>query len=447
MGKKNFKPIFIDYEIWNETDDTTKRCYQLTDRQVMALQAYTEYLSWRTRWDNIPDGVSMKDINLWRATLENDLQIDECGGGSMTCEDIEDCLGTSDIISNLYNNTISNEMVSINQGNLSRYDRYDGSPDSISSNLIQYPHQNTQDSIDKFCYSIGFFVDEYKERKIQQLDLAIFGVYSSIAITALFSSALGGLGFIVGGSAITAEVLALGTLEYVKSCYEDDSAINEIKCCIEDYLSGKELSFDNFEDALNQDCYTDGSNSDIVWQLLKNDRNNIDGYLYWLELLGRMQNVAEIIDDCDCVSVVGCGLTEHDNTMPIVSDPPTPPIYIGSSVTINVPVALFGLAFNLNTSENGWIEFREGHCFDGIRFNYRPSSSGVGNITHLAFYVDGFFVEIVPLVGQTAGTIYTNIQARFTAPVHGQVLKVRPYPFTSTKTLSTSSWHVYDKDL
>lgn len=106
------KLIQIDWSQAVNFDDTELFLYQLTDRQAMLLLGQTDYLAWKTRYKDllIPESELIEIRDRINYQLMTPVE-----GGGMSCEDVEDCLETSVIVTNIENNitTIEGDVTNV----------------------------------------------------------------------------------------------------------------------------------------------------------------------------------------------------------------------------------------------------------------------------------------------------------------------------------------------
>lgn len=97
------KLLQVDWSQALNFDDEELFLYQLTDRQALLLLGQTDYLAWKTRYANLTlsaeELIEIRDRINHRLMTPVTVEVD--------CEDIEDCLETSIIITNI-NSEISN---------------------------------------------------------------------------------------------------------------------------------------------------------------------------------------------------------------------------------------------------------------------------------------------------------------------------------------------------
>lgn len=309
-------------------------------------------------------------------------------GNMVFCEHVMDCVDASATILNINNSIIDVNTSTSNanyidkgKGNLTRTDKYTGYPISIHPNAPLAMNTNTQDSIDRLCYAIDFFVREYAESKKAVLNLAIFGSYLNVGLTALLASSLGGLGFIVGGSAITAEVFAIALLQEALDALSDDTAITDVICCIQEYLNLRPLNLTTFTLGLDDNCHVALTHADIARQLLAEDRGNTDGYLYFIECLARLQSISGIVD-CLCVTPITCtGITQVTYPVaPTYYTIPSSEILMSSGVTITT--VNFGYnTYSMTQGQYLDIYLPDNQCINKVYYTSREGASGSGSVT------------------------------------------------------------------
>jgi hypothetical protein len=304
MGRKNFKPIYLDYGIWSSVNDTTKRCYQLTDRQVMALQAFTDYLEWVTRWQNA-DGIDMQAIREWRAELENDLQLDEACGGSMDCNDVLACLDDSiEIISikqAIYNSQQIQQSGAVNLA-IAAWDA-SGDDMSIYNPLVPTNWNGTGSADDTklLCIAVTAWVSELA-RQFYNAAIAL-GVAGGIAV--MFGGLIAALTALIPvWLALVANVPALQLIGYTLSAANDlaeacidDFVITTVACRLRLLLGSTTTSYANYLAKLAL-LPSDNPLSIAIKALCANEVS----YLYLCDLIGKVhERDTEALEyDCNC---------------------------------------------------------------------------------------------------------------------------------------------------
>lgn len=421
------------YNLPDPVDNGTRICVTMeipNDPEYKnAVYAQLSLLGRWWNWKRDPS-LSAKDVaELMRRQILDTLVFDECGATPMTCEDVENCLETSGTIAGINTNLSNSDYLQKSIGNQSRADKYTGTNQSIYPTAPNSASQNNQDSIDRLCYAVDFFVREYVEAKKSVLNLAIFGSYLNVGLTALLSTSLGGLGFIVGGSAITAEVFSIALLQEALDALSDETAVDDVICCILDYLNLKKLSETTFNNALDNNCHTGGSNADIVRQLLVADRKNITGYLYFVECVGRLATLTGIVD-CGCLTVATCsGVTQnYYPTAPTYYTIPSSAIVAGGNVTIST--GNFGYnTYSMLQGSYLEIEIPNPECINRIVYTSREGASGSGNASW-NFSINGEVVGVGIDAHLTIGATENQNKSVFSAGSgsrKGSILKME-YP-------------------
>lgn len=109
---KRWKGIVLDWSKLSAMDNIDYELKPLNQQQVAVLLSVLQYQKWATRWTNL--SISEHDLQVFIADIEDRLMRNS-SGGSMTCEDIEDCLGDSPTITSIENNITTIQQTIIQQ--------------------------------------------------------------------------------------------------------------------------------------------------------------------------------------------------------------------------------------------------------------------------------------------------------------------------------------------
>lgn len=293
VGKKNFKPIYIDYAIWSNTDDTVEKTYKLTDRQVMALQTFTEFLEWETRWDNAT-GWNRQQIIEWRANLENSLQWEQECGGAMDCNDIEECLPSSNEIISIKRTVQAQQNTIDNVNAQSALDAYTAAGSNIFVYNPSVPASFATDSatLEILCAVALTFTEEFA-RKLNNFSAFMLGLSNIVlsfgglfaGLTAYIPSWLSSI-----NNYVVIPIVSLVYSDYLdmQTASSDETAIQQLACQLKDRMNGVAVSYANYLSIIaglppviaGSPQYTTLRDRMILYC------SNEQAYLYFCDLLG-----------------------------------------------------------------------------------------------------------------------------------------------------------------
>jgi len=337
------------------------------------------------------------------------------------------CVNNADIVQQISQTVLNQSIVYNKHGNTIRYSIYTGTPDSVNSGTPKSAFNgNDQQSINEMCYAVKMFVEEYRARLLDEINFQLTGVYAGIAVTAAIT-AFFPVVWPIGGSIIgVLAALTIPELNALKTACEDAAAVAEIQCCIEEYINQRMLKPSVFYSALGENCaYSD--NAALLAEALQNDRANLDGYLYFCDILGSVNGVS--LDDCLCVDPLICGSTA-------TRIPTTGTLSI---IPLDGNILASGTASNQNgkdalplSATGSYIqyEFEESLCLSSIVFNYRKSAGGVNNPT-LKFYMNDVLVMSQALTSSNGVWLPATITC--SPVVRGRVVRIEYELNTSTR--------------
>ena len=106
MSPKRWKSLQMDWTDLQSHDDTTIVHVCLTQQQIAILKASLIPAYWSTRWTNLT--ITKDELDAFVAKLDGQLDGNECG--SMDCDDVADCIETSENVTDALINylTINN---------------------------------------------------------------------------------------------------------------------------------------------------------------------------------------------------------------------------------------------------------------------------------------------------------------------------------------------------
>jgi hypothetical protein len=251
--------------------------YCLSDRTVMLLLASTEFMGWVTRYySDLGTAIDKATVEEWRNTAIAEL---------MTCFD-----------------TNTNQIIIQQQQNILIHNQYqyqyDGTIGSININAPTdfFNGDGSAERDNALCMALKDYIVGYVRNAIEH-DIVVGFLVGAVGAT-LLALLTGGIGLIAGflfiGATGALSGLVSGWDELQWSQYVDD-----LTCCMFDYLKGKVINQANFGLACT-DCIDPGSPQgqlaqEIAYGLSAN-------YLSFLDALGNAYLLAQAgVNDCPCV--------------------------------------------------------------------------------------------------------------------------------------------------
>jgi len=426
------KIVINEGRVASLADNTTKKYRLLSDYQCSLLLSLCEYLHWEKRYENLTkDMVAMQKI-------ASDIETEWMSAYTMTldCGDVLDCFGPDK--TDIYQQIKNLDQATVAQVAGKRVQLYDGTPQSINKNAPSFASDNTQDGINELCHAARILVAEYRQAKLAQINFALIGTYLVAAVGV--AETLTGIGALFG-AATTGIGLILGeTLEGAKTVLEDDTAAEEVACCIAEYLNDRRISQSNYDAALANDCHINGSNADIFRQLLAMDRATLEGYLYFIDALGVSQAITTL-EDCECIEPTNCtagtiqywpdatGITLEDARVTFSSG-----VTFSTTNTAPYVSATMGLGH--------WLEIEADSplCIRYFQYSIRASAGGSGTPTG-KISVNGIVTNTTTPLYSVAGATETNKSAPVTSDGNtlkrGSVLRLE---IQNTTTRTVQIW-------
>lgn len=272
LSKKKFKGVTYDWDYLSNYGDGQK-LYCLTDFQVGWLLSTTVYMSWLTRWENCP--CSKQDLDAMKAELDLAL---------MTCIDIQPWM-----LDFNYNQAVGEALNGYNEAYATG-----GIPGLNPETPVDF--FNGDGSVDRdtaLCTALNIYVRSYAQNwmfKAQSVLGAIFvvGVIASLTL-------VGGIitGVVLAGLKLVTEV-ALDAMQ-------DETALDNIVCCMLSALTDKVVSDVNFETALDNCNFQVGSNEAIIRDIIASDLDQWGNYLSFLNSLGDAYTLSQAgVTVCPC---------------------------------------------------------------------------------------------------------------------------------------------------
>lgn len=273
LKDRQFKGLIYDWDLMLNQGDN-KRFYCLTDFQAMWLLSTTELLSWKTRWENCP----CTDEDLLAMTAELDLAL-------MSCVDYRP----------FENNFVYQQAVG---ATLNAYDEsYDsGGIPELNPNTPTdfYSGDDSDDRLNALCTACNVYIKSYATNWIA-LAQAVLG----ITVVVAFGLSLTGVGGVIAGTILAG--LALFT-QTALDAMNDETAIDNVICCMNTSLESAVINQDNFEESLDACAFDVGSHEQIIVDIISSDMNQFDNWLSFLNNLGDSYVLAQIgVLDCPCL--------------------------------------------------------------------------------------------------------------------------------------------------
>lgn len=290
----NGKRFILEEAVALAYDDSTILLYPLTAREAIMLLGQIEFIGWQTRWVNQSFTQAYLDAKV--ASIADGLMNPQ---NIMNCNDIMDCVDTSNTIGQIAINNRANRNASIIQVNKFYNSIYNGTPTSINSSVPVIWCDGQQTTVNKMCYAVRFFVEEYRLTALDSARARLTYTYIAIGVTALATAFAGIIGYIIGGSIIG--VIASYTIPQTEAFITalENVNIDEIVCDIVNYLNLKTVNQTTFTASLTGITVT--GNADILADALTTDNATLAGYLRFLDILGTTISTGSILTDpCAC---------------------------------------------------------------------------------------------------------------------------------------------------
>lgn len=272
LQNKRWRAISYDWEILS-TYGNQSNLYCLTDFQAAWLLSNTQYMRWGTRWDNCP--CTPGDLDKMAAELEYNL---------MNCLDLQPW----------QMDYIYDQMQAQNLAGLDSL--WDGvNPDSVNPNTPNdfYSGDDSDDRLNALCTACKIYVYSYAENW-SNIASSVLQIANLVALATRLLP-VGGIiaGVIVKGLAYLTEI-ALNAMQ-------DESALDDIVCCMYNNLDGTALLSANFETSLDGCSFTVGSNQAIARDIIGSDLDQFGNWLSFINQLGNSYVLAEAgVYDCPC---------------------------------------------------------------------------------------------------------------------------------------------------
>lgn len=174
--------------------------------------------------------------------------------------------------------------------------RYDGSDiTTIHENLTitNYDGDGSLERTEALCMALNAYVKTYVSQWYQKASLALgLGFVGFI----LFSVPV--IGWFWGAIVLAgAAYFASESLDAVR----DDAAVEDVVCCMFDYLKGKAITPGIFSQALDTCPFVEGEHNYRVMEIVRSDLGQERNWLVFLDGLGRSFDLAQAgVSDCPC---------------------------------------------------------------------------------------------------------------------------------------------------
>jgi len=219
----------------------------------------------------------------------------------MNCDDVIACMTSSVEYGVVARQSLNSMKAQWQAENDYAFGLYDGTPQSIVPSLTNLTMSTTnQDSVNRLCQAVRFFVDEYRAKKRAEIEYALYGAMALAGIALALTAATFGVFTLIGSIVIGANVIAGVALTEALAAINDDVQYETVICEIVNAAHEDTLSFGNFELWLN------AANSTIFGQLLANDCaadfGSFYGFCQWFEYM-KNASIASWTEDCNCVDL------------------------------------------------------------------------------------------------------------------------------------------------
>lgn len=286
--KKQWRALVYDYDAMLNGIGDGSKLYCLTNFQAMWLQQNVDYYRWQTRWNNL--SIDSRELGI---------QADELELALMTCIEIQPYMLEFNYLQAVgLTLTVYNEDYDIG-----------GIPELNPNTPTDfYSGDNSADRLDALCTACNIYIRSYASNWLTKASV-VLGVTTVIAI-AVSISIVGGViaGTVLAGLALITQV--------AMDAFQDEDALDEVVCCMNDALSGSVINQANFESALDACGFTGGTNEAIIRDIISADLVQFDNWLSFLNSLGDAFILAQNdVTVCPCVLPPSTYYLELDATV------------------------------------------------------------------------------------------------------------------------------------
>lgn len=258
LENKKWRAITPDWNVLSTYSEHSK-LYCLTDFQAAWLLSQTEYMHWKTRWQNCP--CTQSDLDAMKAGLEYNLMncFDTRWMGQLQYVYDEQSAEQLDVFQTAYD---AGGIPALNPDTPT--DFYDGNGSVARVNAL--------------CMACDTYVRSYLNNWLSKAALfiglvSILGIFVSVTpVTGLIA------GVIIGGLAFMTQT--------VVDAIADEQAVEDVVCCMFTTLQNSAVNELNFEISLGACGFPVGSNQAIIRDLVASDMNQFKNWLSFLNTLG-----------------------------------------------------------------------------------------------------------------------------------------------------------------
>jgi len=319
---RDFKAVAVDYAYYlTLSDEPVSVC--LTERQMYVLSVQNTYTAWLTRWYNTED-ISQKVVQLIAAEIE-DLLMCGCGVPALTPTDVFNTTNYVNNTTEIYNNT-QNTWYEGDQTVFSIAPNLDfdtGDPVDISK-MVCAAVELLVRSILAEGKTINEATAATNTNLLNVISSAMSGLATAAGAAALIEGfAASALAFLAGpwmvlGLALGAVGLKIATLFMGadNSLFENEEAIANVICAMQQNLDNKQVDRAAFAGALTPNDFGPGSPEAQLAALIQPFLDDLDTYLQFMVAGNGLYSKVNfaVMPDCGCADETCDDLKtgEHD---------------------------------------------------------------------------------------------------------------------------------------
>lgn len=287
LQKKQWRAITYDWDILSSYGNNA-RLYCLTDFQAAWLLSNTNYMRFPTRWSDCP--CTPGDLDHMAAELEYNL---------MNCIDFDPYQ-----MQYLYDRAVTSNLNDLEIRYIA-----DGIP-GINPNTPTdfYTGDGSFNRVNALCMACEAYVKSYLQNWLVTAR-TLLGLTFLLGLAVVVNPLTGIIAaIVVGGFAFVTQAAI--------NAVSDESAVEDVICCMLTALTGATMNQTNFEESLDACGFTPGSNAAIVRDLVASDLNQDKNWYSFLEQLGKgyVLNLAGADYECPCdIDIPWCVLYDFDN--------------------------------------------------------------------------------------------------------------------------------------
>jgi len=355
-------------------------------------------------WDDTDSNVkrAIDEIHAW---LSEGLTVIE------NCEQVQNCM--SDTVKDIYNGLYVADDTLASSNGILRINRYYQSNQNIFITYPELPHSfisNDAVKNDAFCGAVFFWLQAYKEKYRQYVELINTGSVAATTIgvvLAAINPALIGVGLGIVAAWFSENI---NDINDNLSALDNNSALDEYTCRLQNLLSGESITFDGYKSAI-QLAKTAGGYTEIDAQIIANllyDTLQIEqSFLYLIELFDtNAKSYSGAGGECDCIVDTECvGATYYTfPAIPYLNPHDTRVIHNGIETIGSESL----MCWRFPSYTGGIIAMSmPRRCYGYIQFARKGVNvSGTGTLL-ADFYIDGVFTETATLSAGSTSTLET----------------------------------------